>query len=227
MASMKAAIVGIAGPALLADEAALFRAQPPAASFCSRATSRHRRSLRLLTADLRRVLPPNAVLMVDQEGGRVARLRPPHWRAHPPAAGARDPCRSRAVADRRADRAGLRRCRLRPGRRTGARPGGTRCARGHRRPCAGRGPCGPSARLGRAVRRRPAGRGHAADRQACAGPWPRPGGQSPGAAAGRGERPRCRPAAVRLERRPALGHVGAYRLSCLGCRRCRRHCRRP
>jgi beta-N-acetylhexosaminidase len=34
--------------------------------------------------------------MVDQEGGRVARLRPPHWRAHPPAAAlgarfARDP----------------------------------------------------------------------------------------------------------------------------------------
>lgn len=25
-------------------------------------------------------------MMVDQEGGRVARLRPPHWRAHPPAA---------------------------------------------------------------------------------------------------------------------------------------------
>ena len=24
--------------------------------------------------------------MIDQEGGRVARLRPPHWRAHPPAA---------------------------------------------------------------------------------------------------------------------------------------------
>ena len=24
--------------------------------------------------------------MVDQEGGRVARLRPPHWQAHPPAA---------------------------------------------------------------------------------------------------------------------------------------------
>jgi len=27
--------------------------------------------------------------MVDQEGGRVARLRPPHWRAHPPAASLR------------------------------------------------------------------------------------------------------------------------------------------
>jgi beta-N-acetylhexosaminidase len=39
-----------------------------------------------LIASLRQVLPPGAELMVDQEGGRVARLRPPHWRAHPPAA---------------------------------------------------------------------------------------------------------------------------------------------
>ena len=42
--------------------------------------------MRMLTATLRRTLPSGAVLMVDQEGGRVARLRPPHWRAHPPAA---------------------------------------------------------------------------------------------------------------------------------------------
>jgi beta-N-acetylhexosaminidase len=42
--------------------------------------------LRALTTTLRRLLPPNAVLMVDQEGGRVARLRSPHWRVHPPAA---------------------------------------------------------------------------------------------------------------------------------------------
>jgi beta-N-acetylhexosaminidase len=32
-----------------------------------------------------RAMLPAALLMVDQEGGRVARLRPPHWRAHPPA----------------------------------------------------------------------------------------------------------------------------------------------
>jgi beta-N-acetylhexosaminidase len=37
-----------------------------------------------LIGAVRRVVP-NAILMVDQEGGRVARLRPPHWRAHPPA----------------------------------------------------------------------------------------------------------------------------------------------
>jgi len=42
--------------------------------------------LRTLTATLRWVLRRDAILMVDQEGGRVARLRPPHWRAHPPAA---------------------------------------------------------------------------------------------------------------------------------------------
>ena len=39
---------------------------------------------RLIVA-LRAVLLPDSVLMVDQEGGRVARLRPPHWAAHPPA----------------------------------------------------------------------------------------------------------------------------------------------
>jgi beta-N-acetylhexosaminidase len=42
-------------------------------------------------AELRRILPADAVLMVDQEGGRVARLRPPYWRAHPPAAVLRCP----------------------------------------------------------------------------------------------------------------------------------------
>ncbi len=31
------------------------------------------------------MLPPDAILMVDQEGGRVARLRPPHWQALPAA----------------------------------------------------------------------------------------------------------------------------------------------
>jgi beta-N-acetylhexosaminidase len=41
--------------------------------------------LHRLTTALRDALPNGAVLMVDQEGGRVARLRPPHWRAHPTA----------------------------------------------------------------------------------------------------------------------------------------------
>ena len=44
-----------------------------------------RPQLARLMAELKAVLMPDAVIMVDQEGGRVARLRPPHWAAHPAA----------------------------------------------------------------------------------------------------------------------------------------------
>src|SRR5580658_5773011 len=83
---VKPAIVGIAGPVLLPAEAALFRAHPPAGVILFARNIQDRRQLAALMADLRRVLPPGSVFMVDQEGGRVARLRPPFWRAHPPAA---------------------------------------------------------------------------------------------------------------------------------------------
>ncbi len=42
--------------------------------------------LAALMAELAGLLPEDAVRMVDQEGGRVARLRPPHFAAHPPCA---------------------------------------------------------------------------------------------------------------------------------------------
>lgn len=83
---MKAAIVGIAGPDLTEAEAALFRAHPPAGIILFARNIVDPPGLARLMADLRRVLPRDAVFMVDQEGGRVARLRPPFWRAHPPAA---------------------------------------------------------------------------------------------------------------------------------------------
>ena len=83
---MQAAIVGIAGPILLPAEAVLFRAHPPAGVILFARNIHDPAQLGTLVASLRRMLPRGAVLMVDQEGGRVARLRPPHWRAHPPAA---------------------------------------------------------------------------------------------------------------------------------------------
>lgn len=83
---MKAAIVGIQGVVLLEGERRLFAAYPPAGVILFARNIQDRARLRVLMGDLRRVLPRGAVLMVDQEGGRVARLRPPHWRAHPPAA---------------------------------------------------------------------------------------------------------------------------------------------
>lgn len=82
----RAAIVGIAGRVLAASEAALLRACPPAGVILFARNIESPAQLRLLVASLRAVLPAQAVLMVDQEGGRVARLRPPHWLAHPPAA---------------------------------------------------------------------------------------------------------------------------------------------
>ncbi len=83
---MKAAIVGIAGPRLAPAEAALLRRHRPAGVILFGRNVADPGQLRLLTAELRGALPPGAVILVDQEGGRVARLRPPHWRAHPPAA---------------------------------------------------------------------------------------------------------------------------------------------
>ena len=83
---MRAAIVGLVGPSLLPEEAALFRAHPPAGLILFARNIQDPAQLAALMAAVRRVLPPHAVVMADQEGGRVARLRPPHWRAHPPAA---------------------------------------------------------------------------------------------------------------------------------------------
>ncbi len=84
--SPRAAIVGIAGPMLAASEAALFRRYPPAGVILFGRNIVSPPQLAALIAELRAVLPPAAVLMVDQEGGRVARLRAPHWPTHPPAA---------------------------------------------------------------------------------------------------------------------------------------------
>ncbi len=83
---MKAAIIGIAGASLSEAEAALIGEHAPAGVILFARNVVDPAQLCALTAALRRVLGPQAVLMVDQEGGRVARLRPPHWRAHPSAA---------------------------------------------------------------------------------------------------------------------------------------------
>ena len=98
---MKAAIVGIAGPVLTRAEIALFREHRPAGVILFARNVEEPAQLAALTADLARILPPLAGIAVDQEGGRVARLRPPHWLAHPAA--------SRLGAVHDADRpAGLR-----------------------------------------------------------------------------------------------------------------------
>ncbi len=81
---IRPAIVGIAGTELTAPEAALLRDAQPAGVILFARNVRNPAQLALLMAQLRGALS-DPLIMVDQEGGRVARLRPPHWRAHPPA----------------------------------------------------------------------------------------------------------------------------------------------
>ncbi|WP_237216677.1 beta-N-acetylhexosaminidase [Falsiroseomonas oryziterrae] len=86
MATPRAAVVGIAGPSLAAEEAALLRRHRPLGAILFRRNVVDPAQLAALTAALREELGAEAPILVDQEGGRVARMRPPHWTAFPPPA---------------------------------------------------------------------------------------------------------------------------------------------
>ncbi len=85
MSAPRAAIVGVAGTVLTADEMALFRATPPLGAILFARNVATPEQVRALNASLRDLLGAEAPILVDQEGGRVARLRPPHWPVFPPA----------------------------------------------------------------------------------------------------------------------------------------------
>jgi beta-N-acetylhexosaminidase len=84
---MLPAILGLAGPALTADERAFFREAEPAGFILFKRNCVDRAQLLALTDDLRalsgRVDLP---ILIDQEGGRVQRMAPPDWPALPAAA---------------------------------------------------------------------------------------------------------------------------------------------
>ena len=84
--SPRAVIFGCAGPDLSADERSFFRdADPLGFILFARNVDTPDRTRRLVD-DLRSsVARADAPVLIDQEGGRVARMRPPHWRKAPPA----------------------------------------------------------------------------------------------------------------------------------------------
>lgn len=82
----RAAIVGLAGTALSPEEVALFRATPPLGVILFARNIASPGQVRALNDSIRELLGGETPILVDQEGGRVARLRPPHWPAFPPAA---------------------------------------------------------------------------------------------------------------------------------------------
>lgn len=81
---MTPAIFGLSGPHLTADERAFFKEADPAGYILFGRNCRDPAQLRALTDDLRSIHGRERLLVsIDQEGGRVARLRPPHWAAYP------------------------------------------------------------------------------------------------------------------------------------------------
>lgn len=81
---MTPAIFGIAGAELTADERAFFKEADPAGYVLFARNCVTPEQLRALTDNLRSIHGRERLLVsIDQEGGRVARLRPPHWAAYP------------------------------------------------------------------------------------------------------------------------------------------------
>jgi beta-N-acetylhexosaminidase len=84
--SITAAIVGVAGCALGEDERRLIQGANPWGFILFARNCATPAQVRSLADDLRAAVGrPDAPLLIDQEGGRVARLCPPHWPARPPA----------------------------------------------------------------------------------------------------------------------------------------------
>ena len=81
---MKPVIFGLSGATLTPDERAFFADSQPAGYILFRRNIIDRAQLRALTDDLRALHGRDDLLiMIDQEGGRVARMQPPVWPAFP------------------------------------------------------------------------------------------------------------------------------------------------
>ena len=84
--SAKAFICGVAGARLTAAEQDFLQREQPYGVILFARNCHEPAQLRTLICEIRSLLThPFASILIDQEGGRVARLKPPHWRRYPPA----------------------------------------------------------------------------------------------------------------------------------------------
>ena len=82
---MTPAIFGFSGTSLTADERAFFSDADPAGYILFGRNCADRAQLRALTDELRAIHGrERTFISIDQEGGRVARMKPPEWQAFPP-----------------------------------------------------------------------------------------------------------------------------------------------
>lgn len=81
---MKPVIFGLSGPALTDDERAFFREADPLGYILFKRNCVDPAQMRALTDDLRALSGrADLPILIDQEGGRVARMQPPVWPAFP------------------------------------------------------------------------------------------------------------------------------------------------
>ena len=84
---MTPAIFGLEGTSLSATERDFFKESQPFGFILFGRNVEQRRQLRALTDDLRSLMGRDQLpILIDQEGGRVARMQAPEWPAYPPAA---------------------------------------------------------------------------------------------------------------------------------------------
>jgi beta-N-acetylhexosaminidase len=77
-------ILGLAGPTLTEEERDFFRAVDPAGYILFKRNVVDRAQMKALTDDLRALSGRDDLpILIDQEGGRVARMRPPEWPKFP------------------------------------------------------------------------------------------------------------------------------------------------
>src|SRR5215813_3232930 len=84
--AVRAFITGLAGTTITPDERAFLREREPWGFIIFRRNVETPAQVRRLTASVRDAVGREAPVLVDQEGGRVQRLGPPHWPPYPPGA---------------------------------------------------------------------------------------------------------------------------------------------
>ena len=83
----RAFITGVSGPELNATEREFIRAERPWGFILFKRNIETPAQVTLLVQELRKAVgEPDAPVLIDQEGGRVQRLGPPHWSVYPPGA---------------------------------------------------------------------------------------------------------------------------------------------
>lgn len=85
MSAHLASIFSLSGPELSDEQASFFREADPLGFILFARNCESPGQLQKLTGDLREAVGRDCPILIDQEGGRVQRLKPPIWRKYEPA----------------------------------------------------------------------------------------------------------------------------------------------